>query len=71
MPGAPSRMISRILVYGPALNHDWLGTLQEHSDIPIAILNATETPGWQVDVSVPKFNPRTAYRYTEPLANIF
>jgi len=63
--------ISKIFLFGNYFNINWLDNLQSQLDIPIQTLNPTESNNWRIIFNENSFNQAEAYRYVEPLSNLF
>ncbi len=68
---APQFSISQVFLFGSYFKAPWLDNLQNQSSLDLKILNPTDTTEWQIIVEDNSFNSSGAYRYVEPISNIF
>lgn len=73
-PGAldtsPFRL-SQVFLFGTAFRSNWFESLQDRCELPLRILNPLEVSEWQINSDDPTFENQGAFRYVEPLSNIF
>ena len=67
----PAYNISQVFLFGGAFKSSWFDTLQTRSPLPLRILNPLEISDWQINSEDPNFQSLGAYRFIEPLSNIF
>ena len=67
----PNYMISQVYLYGTHFKAHWLEKLQNDCHIPLRILNPTDTTEWRLITNDAHFNAMEAFRYVEPLSNVF
>jgi hypothetical protein len=67
----PVFSISQIFLFGNYFKTQWLESLQKRSRLTLKILNPTATTEWQIISEDTNFTPQNAYRFVEPLSNIF
>ena len=69
-PGLPVYSISQVFLFGSYFKAHWLENLQSQSGLTLKILNPTDTTEWQI-LSEDNGFDSPAYRFVEPLSNIF
>jgi Tfp pilus assembly PilM family ATPase len=67
----PIYSISTIFLFGNYFKPEWLESLQSKLDVPVQILNPTESNEWRINYAETSFDQSEAYRYVEPISNLF
>jgi len=71
-PGSrPRYSISRIYVFGAYANPAWIDLLRSQTNIPIQLFDPLKSSERQVIVLEQGFNTSEAFRFVEPLSNLF
>jgi hypothetical protein len=67
----PLYSFSHIFLFGRHLKSDWLNILKQEFSIPVKIFDPASTTEWQIVTTDENFKTSGAYRFVEPLSNIF
>ncbi len=68
---SPLYSISQVILFGNSFKAIWLDELQNICSLPLRILNPADNSEWQINSEDPEFGAMGAYRFVEPLSNIF
>ncbi|RMF61633.1 MAG: hypothetical protein D6748_01205 [Calditrichaeota bacterium] len=63
--------ITQVFLFGYYFKSDWLGTLRDKCQLPLRVFNPLESTEWQVLSEDENLDVTNAYRFVEPLSNIF
>lgn len=68
---SPIYSFSHIFLFGSHFKNHWLTNLGQQFSIPVKVLDPTTTSEWQIIAEDENFKAMGAYRFLEPLSNIF
>lgn len=67
----PLYSVSQVFLFGTGFKAHWLDRLQNQCSHTLRILNPTDSAEWQIISEDTQFNSMGAYRFVEPLSNVF
>lgn len=68
---APLYSISQVYLFGSFFKSEWLEQFQDNCNLPLRVLNPTDTAEWQIIVDDTNLNTAGTCRFVEALSNIF